>query len=84
VTIYQHCWYGGYAINLPPGRYNLAALQARGMRNDDISSVRVPRGRVVSLYQHDNFQGRAMSTGVDQNCLVNFGFNDVVSSIIVH
>lgn len=84
VTIYQHCWYGGYAINLPPGRYNLAALQARGMRNDDISSVRVPRGRAVSLYQHDNFQGRAMSTSADLDCLINFGFNDYVSSIIVH
>jgi hypothetical protein len=40
-TIYKHCEYGGYAINLPVGAYTLPQLQTLGALNDDISSVRV-------------------------------------------
>ena len=41
VTVYQHCDYGGYAANLSVGSYTLSQLQALGVLNDDISSVRV-------------------------------------------
>jgi hypothetical protein len=44
VTVYQHTNYGGYAVTLSPGDYNLGALSSRGVVNDDVSSVRVPSG----------------------------------------
>jgi len=56
VTLYQHNNYQGYAVNLPEGNFTLEDLQRRGMRNDDISSVRVPNGYRVTLYEHDGFQ----------------------------
>merc|ERR1712072_1611327 len=40
VTIYQHCNYRGYRINLKPGSYNMHQLQRKHMKNDDISSIR--------------------------------------------
>ncbi len=56
VTLYQHNNYQGYAVNLPEGNFKLKDLQRRGMRNDDISSLRIPAGYEVTLYEHDNFQ----------------------------
>jgi hypothetical protein len=41
VTIYKDCDYGGYAANLSVGSYTLSQLQALGVLNDDISSVRI-------------------------------------------
>jgi len=83
-TVYQHCNYAGYAVDLHPGSYNLADLTNRGMRNDDISAVRVPDGMKVTFYQHNGFQGMSwVSTGND-SCFANTaGHNDVVSSIKV-
>lgn len=83
VTVYQHCNYGGYAVTLAPGRYNLQQLMARGIKNDDLSSIRVKSGMNVTAYQHDNFQGKAWNFKSDDSCFVNKGLNDVVSSIII-
>lgn len=79
----QHCDYGGYNIGLPVGRYTLSQLQARGITNDDISSLRVQAGHSITLYQNDNFSGNSITKTSDDNCLVNEGFNDTVTSIVV-
>lgn len=83
VTLYQHCDYGGHAIGLTPGRYTLRDLAARGMHNDDISSIRVPAGRTAHLYEHDNFQGRKWTHRSDNACFVWGGYNDIISSVII-
>jgi hypothetical protein len=58
VVLYQHINYGGAASqSLAKGNYTLAQLQARGVLNDWASSMRVPSGWTVILYQHDNFTG---------------------------
>jgi hypothetical protein len=54
------------------------------MRDDDISSIRVQGGAVARLFQHNHFQGAAITLNKDNDCLTNFGFNDVVSSIQVY
>ena len=83
-TVYQHCKYAGYAEDLGPGSYTLSALTKRGMRNDDISAVRVPKGMKVTFYQHNNFKGKSwVSTGNDSCFATKAGHNDVVSSIKV-
>jgi hypothetical protein len=83
VTVAEHCNYGGYNVGLPVGSYNLSQLQARGIRNDDVSSIRVQSGYRVTLYQHDNFTGNAITKTGDDSCLVDDGFNDVATSIVV-
>lgn len=82
-TLFQHCGYGGYAVSLPAGSYTLAQLSAMGLKNDDISSLRVPAGLKVTLFEHDNFQGRALIVAADDDCLVDNGANDMLSSIMV-
>lgn len=83
VTVYQHCNFGGYAVNLAPGRYNLQQLMARGVKNDDLSSIKVPNGMSVRAYQHDNFQGQSWNLPANDSCFVNKRLNDVVSSIVI-
>lgn len=82
-TVYQHCNYGGYAVSLPEGRYTLAQLQARGVANDDLSSLRVNAGYQVTLYQDDNFTGPAVTRTGDTACLTGDGFNDRATSVVV-
>ena len=89
-TFYKHCSFGGSSITLDVGRYKLPQLRDiatknnyEGDINDDISSVRVPAGYRVTLYEHDNFKGRDLTLTSDNSCLVGNGFNDLTSSIIV-
>ncbi|TGE27504.1 beta-1,3-glucanase family protein [Hymenobacter metallicola] len=71
-TMYKDCNYTGTAVNLPVGDYTLAALQSRGILNDDISSLKVNAGYEVVLYENDNFGGSALTVGSAGNgCLVN-------------
>mgnify|MGYP006188411517 FL=1 len=83
VTLYQHCSYGGYSASFQPGSYTLADLQTRGVANDDISSLRVGSGYQVTLYQHHNFTGNILTILGDDDCLVNEGYNDDISSIVI-
>lgn len=83
VQVAQHCDYGGYNVGLGVGSYNLGQLQSRGIMNDDVSSLRVQAGYSVTLYQNDNFTGNSITKTADDNCLVNEGFNDTASSIVV-
>lgn len=83
VILYQHCDYGGYSAILGPGRYSLKDLQAMGIKNDDISSVKVTGGATAKLYEDDNYKGRLLQTTTDLKCLVNNRFNDTLSSVIV-
>ena len=89
-TVYKDCEYGGYAVTLPVGSYTLSQLQARGVVNDDISSLKVASGYEVILYQHDNFGGDAYLFRGDFSCLVNLtlngaplNLNDWTSSVVV-
>lgn len=83
VTLYQHCDFGGYSASLNEGSYTLAQLNALGVANDDISSLRVQNGYRVQMFQQSNFTGNTLTKSADDNCLVNDGFNDDVSSVIV-
>ncbi|WNG20532.1 hypothetical protein [Cystobacter fuscus] len=82
-TLYQDINHGGYAAALPVGRYNLATLKAWGVRNDDITSLKVASGYKVTLYADDNFTGASLTKTADDASLVDDGWNDVVTSIIV-
>jgi hypothetical protein len=70
-TMYKDCNYTGTAVALPVGDYTLAALQSRGILNDDISSLRVNSGYEVVLYENDNYAGASLTLRADNTCLVN-------------
>jgi hypothetical protein len=82
-TVYKDCNYAGYAVGLPVGTYTLSQLNARGVLNDDISSLKVNSGYKVTLYENDNFGGAALVVTADNSCLVASGWNDRASSLKV-
>lgn len=81
-TLYQNQNYKGYSVQLGEGSYTLNVLQARGIVNDDISSVKVPGGFQIDTYQHNNFGGWEQSYIVDTS-YVGSSKNDELSSVIV-
>ena len=83
VALYQDCGYCGYFAQLPPGAYCLADLQARGIHNDDLSSLAVPPGMQATLFEHDQFGGASWVFTGNDSCFTDNGCNDTVSSIII-
>jgi hypothetical protein len=75
--------YAGKAVALPVGNYSLPDLTARGMPNDAVSSLRVMNGYRAILYWDTNFGGSSLVKTADDACLVDDGWNDVLSSVII-
>lgn len=83
VTLYQHCNYTGYSVSLPVGNYSLSALQSKGMKNDDISSIKVSSGYQADIYKDAGYQGTTRRLTGNTSCLTRQNMNDVLSSIRV-
>lgn len=83
-TVYQHCDYEGYGVDLAVGSYDLNQLQRLGIKNDDLSSLQVNRGYEITLYEHHNFSGRRLTLRHNNYCLTNNSFNDIISSIRIN
>ncbi len=81
VTIYQDNFSGAYSY-LVPGKHEFGAF---GIGNDQLSSLKIPKGLKVVLYEHGGFQGRTLElthdTGAEE--LIRNKFNDQASSLIV-
>lgn len=82
VTVYQHGNYSGYSAALGEGSYRLSDLNARGVRNDDLSSARIASGMVLEIFEHDGFAG-TKSTYTSDVGLFPGAVNDSASSIVV-
>jgi len=81
--LFQHCDYGGWMAELGVGAYTTADLAAAGVMNNDASSIKVAAGYVVRLFDYNNFQGPMLVKTSDDDCFVNEGWNDRVSSLII-
>jgi beta-glucanase (GH16 family) len=82
-SVFQDCQYKGWAKQLAIGNYTTAQLAALGVTNDAISSISVPAGIKIQLYQGDNFTGSSITLTADNNCLIDEAFDDNVSSLKV-
>ena len=81
VTLYQHDFYDGYSAGFNPGNYTFAQLQACGVEDNKISSIRVTSGYRAILYDSDNFGGTSLVRTGDDDSLNNDGWNDRMSSV---
>lgn len=79
-TFFFDANFGGRSAALGLGRHTVGALN--GVGNDAVSSLRVPAGLKVTLFEHDNFAGRSKVFTSDSS-FVGGDFNDLASSIIV-
>jgi hypothetical protein len=77
VTIFADGNFSGASQSLGVGRYDFAALK---IGNDSLSSLRVPPGLQVTLYEHGGFAGKRWIFTTDTPLVAN---NDVTSSIVV-
>ncbi len=82
IYVYQDINYGGTSASLGLGNYNLASLNAKGFKNDDLSSLKCPWGYKVTLYADDNFSG-ATKVITGDTSWIGSDWNDKVSSIKV-
>ncbi|MCH5718143.1 hypothetical protein [Niabella hibiscisoli] len=83
ITLYGNTSYSGWYKELGIGQYTLASLQAMGVINDQASSVAVPPGLKVTLYQHDNYLGNAVVLTSNTINLSTLSFNEITSSLKV-
>ena len=75
VTLHQNYSQRGEAYTLAVGNYSW--LPNAGVPNDDISSVTVPDGYTLVLYQHANYRGNSVT--LTSNATLR-NFNDEASS----
>lgn len=82
VTFFMDCDFRGRSIALGPGVYPFSRLMSLGFPNDALSSLRVPQGYRVQLFQ-DDIGSRSIFVTGDERCLINRGFNDMTSALII-
>lgn len=80
VLIYSDFFYQGSVQALYPGSYDRSALK---IGNDALSSLRVPSGWTVTLYQNSGFDGSSISVTSDTVDLNDRSFDNEASSIVV-
>jgi hypothetical protein len=79
VTLYDQCNYSGRRSTLAVGNHSVYQMQ---VRNDRLSSFKVPYGLKVTIYENDKFQGRSNTYTADQTCL-DPEWRNMASSIVV-
>lgn len=78
VTLFADAGYTGAGQSLGLGWHNMASLS---IGNDRLSSLKVPQGWKVTLYEHANFGGISKRIVADTSMLHDF--NDATSSLVV-
>ncbi len=80
-TFFRDIDYKGPVVSLSAGDYTLSQLEAAGIPNNWISSLKVPEGLMVLAYADDNFSGRVWSFTASNADLFSVDANDVFSSM---
>lgn len=78
VTVYENCNYSGASSSIDVGDYR----KMSGIRfgNDKMSSIKVPEGFEVTVYEHEGFRGDYARINRDLSCF-DRSWNDTVSSL---
>lgn len=79
VKIFKDANYEGKSQTLPLGSYNTKKLD---IGNDKLSSIKIPSGLMVTLFEHTDYKGR-MKTFIEDTTYVGDDFNDITSGILV-
>lgn len=79
VTLHEDCNYGGKNYTLAPGTYSMYQMR---IGNDMLSSMQIPQGFKVTLYEHDDFKGKSQTFSANVACL-DPNWNDMATSIVV-
>lgn len=80
VVLFEHSGFRGNYQALTPGFYDIGSLN---IGNDVVSSILVPPGMPVTVYQHAGAGGTAVTRDGDIVNMGDIGMNDALSSIRV-
>ena len=80
-SVYSTCG-STTGVSLTPGTYTLAQLKAKGLKDNDVSQINVSIGFAVTLYDGDNFTGKATYYAGNTGCLP-VGLDNTTSSLKV-
>ncbi|MFP5039827.1 T9SS type A sorting domain-containing protein [Parasediminibacterium sp. JCM 36343] len=84
VQLFKDCNYGGtWSAAFVAGTYYTANIVAAGGVNNDASSIRIPAGYSVVLYDGDSLTGTSLTLTADVSCLTSLSFNDKLSSMSI-
>lgn len=83
IQVFADCNYAGRSAQLPVGDYNLAQLKKFGLGNNDISSVKLPKGMSITVYENDFLRGDSASSGKDVACIDTGSFANRITSLSV-
>ncbi len=78
VTLYDDCDFEGHTKSVVAGNYR--KVTDAGVPNDRISSIEIPDGMEVTIYQDRFFKGKSRTIRSDVDCLTGF-WSDQVSSM---
>jgi hypothetical protein len=84
VVFFQHVNFAGASSQaLARGSYTLSRLQELGLQNDWASSVQIPSGFTVTMFQHDNFTGTSwtLTSNTANFTTLSPNANDQASSV---
>jgi hypothetical protein len=79
VTVFSDCNYAGQNGYLAAGRYYSYQMK---VANDRLSSIQVPNGMKITIYEHDNFEGRSKTYYNNTPCLET-EWRNLASSLVV-
>ncbi|MBK8806465.1 MAG: hypothetical protein IPO21_07425 [Bacteroidales bacterium] len=68
---------------LEKGRYNLPMLESKGIKNDDLSAIKVDESMEVELYEHIDFKGESVIISGKSLCLSEIGWDNRATSLII-
>ncbi len=83
VILYQNSAFTGWSASFSTGNFPLSALTAAGGVNNAATSVMVPAGWSVTLYDSDSQTGASVTLTGDTTDLTSLSFNDKTTSLRV-
>ncbi|MEO7924704.1 MAG: hypothetical protein ABIR30_13565 [Chitinophagaceae bacterium] len=82
VVLFTDGGYKGQSASLLPGTY--ATMAQAGFIDDALSSLTVPAGYRVVIYEYENFGGKTYTITASKSMFTISGWNDKASSIAVY
>lgn len=79
ITLHEDCNYSGNQGVLLAGNYRAYQLK---IKNDRLSSIQVPAGMKVTIYEHDRYKGKSKTFTGNVPCL-DADWDNLTSSVVV-
>ncbi|HOZ68780.1 MAG TPA: hypothetical protein PLU11_11770 [Chitinophagaceae bacterium] len=83
LTLYTDAGYKGQSVTLLPGTYKTMAA-ANGFPEKALSSIQIPPGYRVVLYDQPNLRGKSMTLTASRSSFAMSSWNDRAASIAVY